>query len=259
MEHSRETPGTADAPLRRANDYDAFAAAYAAENDTSLANAYYERPAMLGLAGDVRGRSILDVGCGSGALSAALRDRGATVTGMDASAAMLDLARRRVGADVALHLADLNDPLPFDDAAFDDVVASLVLHYLEDWAPALTQLRRVLRPGGRLLVSVDHPLVAYTIAEPRPDYFATTRYEFEWTLGGQRVPMRFWRKPLQGMLDAFTSAGFRLTSLREPQPLPEARGLYPKAFAHFSTAPCFLFFALEAGSSAAAERVDGVE
>lgn len=252
MEGSGDDAHTTGPRERRANDYDAFAVAYAAENDTSLANAYYERPAMLDLAGDVSGRSILDVGCGSGALSAALRDRGATVTGMDASAAMLDLARQRLGADVALHLADLNDPLPFDDAAFDDVVASLVLHYLEDWAPALTQMRRVLRPGGRLLVSVDHPFVAYTISEPRPDYFATTGYEFEWTLDGRRVPMRFWRKPLQGMLDAFASAGFRLTSLREPPPLPEARELYPDAFAHFSTTPCFLFFVLEAGPSAAA-------
>ena len=97
VEHSTDVPGAADARPRRANDYDAFAAAYAAENDNSLANAYYERPAMLELAGDVRGRSVLDVGCGSGALSAALRDRGATVTGMDASAAMLDLASRRLG------------------------------------------------------------------------------------------------------------------------------------------------------------------
>jgi ubiquinone/menaquinone biosynthesis C-methylase UbiE len=40
---------------------------------------------------------------------------------------------------------------------FDDVTASLVLHYLEDWRPALAELRRVLKPGGRLIASVDHP------------------------------------------------------------------------------------------------------
>jgi len=59
----------------RVNDYDSFAEAYAAENENNLVNAYYERPAMLALAGDVAGRRILDAGCGSGALSAALRDR----------------------------------------------------------------------------------------------------------------------------------------------------------------------------------------
>lgn len=47
------------------NDYDTFAEAYAAENETSLINAYYTRPAILDLAGDVTGRRILDAGCGA--------------------------------------------------------------------------------------------------------------------------------------------------------------------------------------------------
>ena len=67
------------------------------------------------------------------------------------------MARRRLGDDVALQVVDLGDPLPFADGAFDDVVAWLVLHYLEDWAPTLAELRRVLRPGGRLIAAVDHP------------------------------------------------------------------------------------------------------
>jgi ubiquinone/menaquinone biosynthesis C-methylase UbiE len=100
------------------------------------------------LAGDVTGRRILDAGCGSGPLSSALRDRGAVVTGIDTSAGMLALARRRLGDDVALHVVDLSDPLPFGDGTFDDVVASLVLHYLEDWGPTLAELRRVLRPAA---------------------------------------------------------------------------------------------------------------
>jgi ubiquinone/menaquinone biosynthesis C-methylase UbiE len=60
-----------------AADYDGFAVAYATENESNLFNAYYERPAMLALAGEVSGRRILDVGCGSGPLSAALHARGA--------------------------------------------------------------------------------------------------------------------------------------------------------------------------------------
>lgn len=232
----------------RVNDYDSFAEAYEAENENNLVNAYYERPAMLALAGDVTGRRILDAGCGSGPLSAALRDRGATVTGIDVSAEMLALARRRLGEDAALHRADLNGPLPFDDGAFDDVVASLVLHYLEDWGPALAELRRVLRPGGRLIASVDHPFVAYTIQEPRPDYFATTSYTFDWCFGGQSAPMKFWRKPLHAMTDAFTSAGFRLTVISEPQPAPAARELFPDDFHDLSIKPTFLFFVVEVPS-----------
>ncbi|MFJ6347904.1 class I SAM-dependent methyltransferase [Streptomyces sp. NPDC054835] len=233
-------------PDETANDYDRFAEEYAAENEHGLVNAYYERPAMTALAGDVAGRRILDAGCGSGPLTAALRDRGAVVSGVDASAGMLALARRRLGADADLRVADLRDPLPFADGAFDDVVASLVLHYLEDWGPTLAEFRRVLRPGGRLIASVDHPFVAYTIQEPRPDYFATTSYTFDWPLGGQLVPMRFWRKPLHAMTDAFTAAGFRLTAVAEPQPDPAARDLFPDSFQALADSPCFLFFVVEA-------------
>jgi ubiquinone/menaquinone biosynthesis C-methylase UbiE len=77
------------------NDYDTFAEGYTAANETGFVHAYYERPAMLALAGEVNGRRILDAGCGSGPLLAALRDRGAIVTGIDKSAGMLEQARRR--------------------------------------------------------------------------------------------------------------------------------------------------------------------
>jgi SAM-dependent methyltransferase len=164
--------------------------------------------------------------------------------------AMLALARRRLGDDVALHVVDLSDPLPFADGAFDDVVASLVLHYLEDWGPTLAELRRVLTPGGRLIASVDHPFVAYTIQDPRPDYFATTSYGFDWTFSGQSVPMRFWRRPLHAMIDAFTTAGFRLSVISEPQPDPAARELFPDDFHGLSAKPCFLFFVVEVSPSA---------
>ncbi|MFJ8017301.1 class I SAM-dependent methyltransferase [Streptomyces sp. NPDC096339] len=236
----------------RVNDYDGFAEAYSAETERSLVNAHYARPAMLDLAGDVAGRRVLDAGCGSGALSAALRDRGAVVTGIDTSAEMLSLARRRLGDDAVLHHGDLRDHLPFDDDAFDVVVSSLVLHYLEDWGPTLAELRRVLRPGGRLIASVDHPFVAYTIQEPRPDYFATTSYSFDWTFGGRAVPMKFWRKPLHAMTDAFTTAGFRLSTISEPQPDPAARELFPDGFHDLSVKPCFLFFVVEVPPSTTA-------
>jgi SAM-dependent methyltransferase len=228
-----------------ANDYDSFAEAYAAENETSLANAYYERPAILTLTGDVAGRRILDAGCGSGPLSAALRDRGAVVTGIDSSAKMLELARQRLGAGADLHLADLGSPLPFPGGAFDDVIASLVLHYLQDWAGPLAELRRVLTPGGRLIVSVDHPIV-FKLVNPGAGYFATRKWSFEWTFGGRTALMSFWHRPLHAMTDAFTTAGFRICVISEPQPAPAARELFPDEFRKLTTNPSFLFFVLEA-------------
>ena len=248
MDRVTDMPDTPARPAGPAqvNHYDSFAEAYAADNENNLLNAYYERPAMLALVAEVTGRRILDAGCGSGLLSAALRDRGADVTGIDASTGMLALARRRLGNDADLRVVDLSDPLPFADDAFDDVVASLVLHYLEDWGPTLAEMRRVLRPGGRLIASVQHPFVDYAIQDPRPDYFATTSYSGEFTFSGQSVPMRFWRRPLHAMTDAFTAAGFRLSVISEPQPDPAARELFPDDFHALSTHIAFLFFVLEA-------------
>ncbi len=238
----------ADSP--RVNDYDSFAGAYTAESDAGIQNAYYERPAILALAGDVTGRRILDAGCGSGPLFAALRDRGAIVTGFDTSTGMLELARRRLGDGADLRVAALGSPLPFPDGAFDDVIASLVLHYLEDWGPALAELRRVLTPGGRLIVAVDHPFAIqaiHVLAGRRTSYFATYSWTEEWTMGGQTALMSFWHRPLHAMTDAFTAAGFLISVISEPQPVPEARELDPDGFRMLSTNPSFLFFVLHAG------------
>jgi SAM-dependent methyltransferase len=229
------------------NDYDSFAAEYSAANGTSIYNAYYERPAMLELAGDVAGRRVLDAGCGSGPLLAELHERGAVATGIDASAGMIELARGRLGAEVDLRVADLADPLPFPDGAFDDVVSSLVLHYLQDWGPVLGELRRVLAPGGRLIVSVDHPSAIYAIhrREGRVvNYFETYNWTEEWEVGGRTALMSFWNRPLQAMTDAFTAAGLRIAAVREPQPVPAARELFPEDFRVLSNSPCFLFFVL---------------
>jgi ubiquinone/menaquinone biosynthesis C-methylase UbiE len=227
-----------------ASDYDNFANAYSAENESNLFNRYYERPAMLRLAGDVSGRRILDAGCGSGLLSAALRAKGAVVTGFDSSAAMVDLARQRLGESAELYVSDLAAPLPFADAKFDDVIASLVLHYLEDWVGPLAELRRVLKSGGRLIVSVNHP-AAYAIVYPDAEYFALTKYSEEYTFAGQSAVLTFWHRPLHAMADAFAAAGFRIATISEPPPAPDTPpDLLPPNMDGRSFL-CFLFFVLE--------------
>ena len=172
------------------------------------------------------------------------------MTGFDSSAGMLELARRRLGDDADLRVADLGSPLPFPDGAFDDVTASLVLHYLEDWGPALAELRRVLKPGGRLIVSVDHPFATNLMhreAGRKADYFATSNRTEEWTAGCQTVPMSFWQRPLHATTDAFTAAGFRIAVISEPAPAPAARELFPDVIAAKPRFLCFLFFVLQAG------------
>jgi SAM-dependent methyltransferase len=227
-------------------DYDQFAAAYSADNEVNLLNGYYERPEMLRLADDMAGRRILDAGCGSGPLSAALRKRGAVMSGFDLSAAMVELARERLGADADLRVHDLADPLPYADATFDDVVASLVVHYLKDWTEPLAELHRVLKPGGRLILSTHHPMV-YTALNPGKNYFDVTEFFFDAEHAGRKVVYTNWHRPLQAMTDAFTAAGFRMSAISEPPVAADAPAeLLPPGLTHPVRFISFIFFVLEA-------------
>lgn len=97
---------------------------------------------------------VLDVGCGSGRLTVALAKAGAAVTGIDTNLEQLEQARGRAeeaGIELTLLEADFNAPLPFADASFDAVTSRLALMAADDAVVTLTELRRVLEPGGRLV------------------------------------------------------------------------------------------------------------
>lgn len=227
------------------SDYDGFADAYASANADGFFNAWYEKPAMLRLLGDVRGQRILDAGCGSGPTSVAVSDRGAEVSGFDVSAAMIEIARRHL-PDADLRVHDLAEPLPWADEAFDVAVASLVLHYLPDWSGPLAELYRVLAPGGRLLVSVNHP-GAFPITHRDLAYFEVTRYTEDYEFAGRSVDLTFFHRPLSAMARSFAEAGFRIAGIHEPPADPGTPAeVLPPGLEPGGAFLGFLFFDLEA-------------
>lgn len=104
----------------------------------------------------------LDVGCGSGRLLADLRDRGFQVYGADLSAAMVEasrtLTRQRTPVETPRLLVGDVEALAFRDATFDVVIAAGVLEYLSSDGRALSEIHRVLRPGGVAILSVRNQL-----------------------------------------------------------------------------------------------------
>ncbi|MEX0842669.1 MAG: class I SAM-dependent methyltransferase [Xanthobacteraceae bacterium] len=113
-----------------------------------------ERELILELVGDDSGRTVLDVGCGDGELALQLAKRGAIVTGIDASAAMIDAAKDRAkqhNARVTFQVA-VAEHLPFPAEQFDVVTAITILCFVEDAAPVFREIARVLRPGGRFVI-----------------------------------------------------------------------------------------------------------
>lgn len=124
-------------------------------NPGLLALARDEERAVLAAGGNIKGADVLDAGCGFGRLSEKLVARGATVTALDGSEQMLARCAQRVPEATQVQ-AVLGEPLPFADDSFDVVFCMRVIKYLEDWRPALAEFRRVLRPGGRLVLEVTN-------------------------------------------------------------------------------------------------------
>lgn len=228
------------------NDYDRYASAYDADIEDNVYNALYERPATLALAGDVAGRRVLDAGCGSGALSQALVASGASVSGVDLSTNLLAIARNRLGPDVPLLQADLNQQLPFRSSTFDVVVASLVMHYLHDWSRPLSEFHRVLAPGGCVVISTHHPFVDFR-PSGQGDYLGTFEFTEEWVKSGETFLMRFWHRPLHAMFDAFTAAGFTVERVSEPRPDAAVLDRSPELFEQLNREAPFIFFTLRSG------------
>jgi SAM-dependent methyltransferase len=110
---------------------------------------------VLDLAGSLAGRRVLDVGCGDATYAVAVANKGAVVTAVDRSDRMLEAARSRASeahVDVRLVRADASR-LPFDDQAFDVVLAVTVLCFVDHAARAVEEATRVLAPGGRLVLA----------------------------------------------------------------------------------------------------------
>jgi ubiquinone/menaquinone biosynthesis C-methylase UbiE len=156
---------------------------------------WWERFDAIVRLGDLRAKRILDVGCGTGALAAALADRaGAKVWGVEPSAEMRAVARSRLPRSVGVR-EGAAEALPFREGWFDAVVFSLVVH-LVDRERAFAEASRVLRPGGSVVVA--------TFAHEHFDtYWASRFFPSIGEIDRRRFPSE------QRLAEELAAAGFR--------------------------------------------------
>lgn len=123
---------------------------------------------------------VLDAGCGTGNLLAALltREPGTRVAGLDFSPAMLRLTRRKAPG-AAVQVQDLNGALPYPAASFDAITCVNALYTLTEPVAVLREFRRVLRPGGRVILV--NPLPGFSAAAILADHVRNCRTAAAWT------------------------------------------------------------------------------
>ena len=195
---------------------------YAAPRVVSQPERHHRKPAFLDVLGDVRGRRVLDLGCGDGRFGRNLLDAGAlSYLGVDASANRAALADQTLPGCVRHQRIEEFTAPP---GSMDLVVSRLALHYVSDVGAVLRRVYATLVHSGRLVFSVEHPIItssdqAWQGRGPRQawlvdDYFVTGRRETEWM--GSRV-VKFHRT-VEDYVSLIQSAGLRLATLREPAP-----------------------------------------
>jgi SAM-dependent methyltransferase len=184
-------------------------------------------PADLGIDLDVAGLQVLDFGCGGGQNAIACARAGARrVVAVDPSERQLDLAQKaasQAGAVVEfLNLGD--DGLGRLGSGFDLVLSVYALQFIADAAAVMRLLAGLLRVGGRLVVSVDHPM--RLSGEWRGDEFIVEGYfaegwqswSYDFPEAGVQVEMRRYRRPAQDWVNAVIAAPLALRGLYEPRP-----------------------------------------
>ena len=165
---------------RPAPDYGRHFGDLAARYDELRSGPSDEAIEVLVREGDLRGRRVLDVGCGTGRMAAVLAERyNATVSGIDPSVEMLEVARERASRGITALERGAAENIPFPDCYFERALMQLVVH-LVDRPQAFAESYRVLVPGGRLMISTINPagVDGFWLSELFPSYAAIDRERF---------------------------------------------------------------------------------
>jgi SAM-dependent methyltransferase len=191
-------------------------------------NETIEQPILWEMIGDPSGFFVLDLGCGDARIAEAFKTAGAArYVGIEGSVRMVKRSHERIDPSFAevrhLNLENFQ-PSP---AEFDLIVSSLAFHYVEDIRSLFVKLHQALKPDGKLVFSVEHPVI--TSCNSSLD---TSPIRGAWTVDGyfERGPRQVrwmgdvvtkYHRTLQDFFELLGQTGFQLEKFRESDPAPE--------------------------------------
>ncbi len=202
------TEGAGTEPLGVELDLSEGYARWAPTYDRPLRLFGVEEPPMRRLLDALPPGDVLDAACGTGRWASYLADRGHAVTGVDRSPAMLDRARSKLPG--ARFLPGELTRLPLADASVDAAVCALALVHVADLAAAIGELARVVRPGGRIVVSDVHP------------FLVTVGWQAQFGTDSGPAYLRLCSHLPSDYATAALGAGLTVRSFREPRLTAEA-------------------------------------
>lgn len=210
-------------------------------NSVSIFHTYLEKPAMYGKLPNLKNKTVLCVGCGTGEEVKYLNSLGVKkIIGIDISEKLIELAQESY-PDLEFHVMDV-ETLNFPSDYFDFIYSSLTMHYLESWTKALQCVNRVLKKNGIFLFSTTHPFFSATHktedekvksrifgykdiknsdnCEIYGDYLNQNKLEI---FIGKDLVVTNHHRPLSIIIKEIIHSGFELIDLVEPKAKDESR------------------------------------
>lgn len=234
-------------------NYDSIAEAFLAHSGRIDSwNNIYDRPNIIKRLPELKGKDILDLGCSTGFYTEYVLGKDAkSVTAVDASKKLVGrLAGRIKDKRLTTHCADIGQPMPFlKSDSYDVIICSLVIDYVKDWAPMFEEFYRVVKKGGRVVISTGHPFAQYLYMKRKGEeisYFAFQMYEDSWGHSkGHPFTTHYYIRPLNDVLRPIIESNFKIVSIDEPLPDERCREISPETYDRLMERPGFLFIVLE--------------
>lgn len=241
-------------------EYDKIAEQYQEKrkNKTRLDyNRDIEIPAMIKSIGEVKGKTILDMGCGFGDHAKKLSTKKyKKYVGFDISQPLVQSANNQKIPRATFYVGDMSKKLKEKNNTFDLVISSLAIHYIKNIKKLFKEVNRVLKKNGEFILTTQHPIFAILCKKNSQgikvtknkdgtrnihgNYFDESAYDFE--MGGELGTLKMFNYTFETLIMTGIQSGFELIEYKDIKPQTKAKKIDPIRYELTTTLPSFILF-----------------